>query len=67
VVTRRQAWLVRIFAAWTLWVWGTRIWNVFDGDNSTGFIVVHVALAGISVALAVATLVVVSRVRRTVG
>lgn len=58
---------MRIFAVWTLWVWGTRIWNVFDGDNSAGFIVVHVALAGISVALAVATLVVVSRVRRTVG
>jgi hypothetical protein len=64
-VTRAQANLVRAFAIWTLWVWGTRIWNVFDADNSTGFVVVHVGLAVVSVALAVAALVVVSRVRRS--
>jgi hypothetical protein len=64
IVTSRQAWLIRIFAIWTLWVWGTRIWNVFDDDNSVGFVVVHVGLALVSVALAVATLVVVARVRR---
>ena len=66
-MTSRQAWLVRIFALWTLWVWGTRIWNVFDGDNSVGFVVVHVGLALVSVGLAVATLVVIVRVRRSAG
>ncbi len=63
-MTSREAWLLRAFALWTIWVWGTRIWNVFDADNSVGFIVVHVALALVSVAFAVAALVVVSRVRR---
>lgn len=56
--------MIRIFAGWTIWVWGTRIWNIFGDDNSTGFIVVHVGLALVSVILAVAALVVVSRVRR---
>jgi hypothetical protein len=63
-VTRNQAILLRAFALWTIWVWGTRIWNVFDGDNSTGFIVVHIGLAMVSVLFAVGALVVVSRVRR---
>jgi hypothetical protein len=45
-------------------VWGTRVWNVFDGDNSAGFIVVHVALALVSVGFGVAALVTVSRIRR---
>ena len=63
-MTRRESWLFRAFAIWTLWVWGTRIWNVFDDENSTGFIVVHLALALVSVAFGVAALVVVSRIRR---
>jgi hypothetical protein len=65
-VTRTQANLLRALALWTLWVWGTRIWNVFDADNSVGFVVVHVALALVSVVLAMVGLVVVSRVRRAV-
>jgi hypothetical protein len=56
--------LFRAFALWTIWVWGTRVWNVFDGDNSAGFIVVHVALALVSVGFGVAALVAVSRIRR---
>jgi uncharacterized membrane protein len=63
-VTRSQATLLRVFALWTIWVWGTRIWNILSGDESTGFKVVHTVLAAVSVALAVAALVVVSRVRR---
>jgi hypothetical protein len=63
-VTRSQATLLRVFALWTIWVWGTRIWNILSGDESTGFKVVHSVLAAVSVALAVAALVVVSRVRR---
>jgi hypothetical protein len=63
-VTRSQATLLRVFALWTIWVWGTRIWNILSGDESTAFKVVHTVLAAVSVALAVAALVVVSRVRR---
>lgn len=63
-MTRRESWLLRAFAVWTIWVWGTRVWNVFGDDNSTGFIVVHVALAMVSVAFAVAALVIVGRIRR---
>jgi hypothetical protein len=64
-VTKGQANLLRVFAAWTIWVWGTRIWNIWgDEDTSAGFKAVHTVLAAVSVALAVAALVVVSRVRR---
>ena len=55
---------LRAFAIWTLWVWLTRIWNVFDGDNSVGFVAVHVTLAAVSVVFAAGALVVVGRVRR---
>lgn len=63
-MTRRESWLLRAFAIWTLWVWGTRVWNVFDDDNSAGFVVVHLVLALVSVGFGVAALVVVSRIRR---
>jgi hypothetical protein len=66
-MTSRQAVVLYAFAAWTLWVWGTRIWNVFDADNSTGFVVVHVALALVSVAFAVGAIVIVRSVRRAGG
>lgn len=56
--------MLRAFAIWTLWVWGTRVWNVFDDDNSAGFVVVHLVLALVSVGFGVAALVVVSRIRR---
>ena len=56
-MTRSQATLLRVFALWS-------IWNILSGDESTGFKVVHSVLAAVSVALAVAALVVVSRVRR---
>jgi hypothetical protein len=54
-------------AAWTVFVWGTRINNILrnDDDRSTGFIVVHVVLAVISVAFAVAITRIALRARRT--
>jgi hypothetical protein len=52
-MTKGQANLLRAFSIWTLFVWGTRIKNVFDQNKGTGFVVVHVALALISVAFAV--------------
>ncbi len=64
-MTRRQSVLLYAFSIWTLWVWGTRIWNtVGDDERSTGFKVVHIVLAVVSVAFAVAAAVVVRRVRR---
>ena len=63
-MTRAQANLLRVFAVWTIWVWATRIWNIWTDDQSAGFKAVHTILAVVSVALAVAALVVVSRVRR---
>jgi hypothetical protein len=63
-VERREALLIRVFAAWTVWVWGTRIWNVLgEDDRSVGFKLVHVALALVSVALAAVTWGIVRRVR----
>jgi len=57
--------LLYAFSAWTVWVWGTRIWNIWgDDERSTGFKVVHTTLAVVSVALAVAAWIVVRRVRR---
>ena len=64
-MTRRQALVLRGFAVWTVWVWGTRIWNIWGDDRSTGFKVVHTVLAVVSVAFAVACWVIVTRVRRT--
>jgi hypothetical protein len=60
-----EARVVQAFALWTVYVWGTRIWNVV-GDDERGFAfkAVHVTLAVVSVALAVAAWVVVARVRR---
>ena len=63
-MNRREALVVRAFAAWTVWVWGTRIWNVIGEDErSFGFKLVHVLLALVSVAFAVVTWGIVRRVR----
>jgi hypothetical protein len=60
-----EALVLRAFAIWTVYVWGTRIGNVVgDESRSFGFKAVHVALALVSVAFAVAAWVVVSRNRR---
>jgi hypothetical protein len=63
-MTRGQANLLRAFAIWTMYVWVTRMWNIWRDDQTVGFKVVHTVLAVVSVAFAVACLVVVSRVRR---
>lgn len=67
-MSRRDALVLRSFAAWTVYVWGTRIWNVV-GDDGRGaaFKVVHVVLAVVSVAFAAATWSIVSRARRRAG
>lgn len=55
-MNRREALVLRLFAAWTVWVWGTRIWNIIrdsDPAHGFGFKAVHVVLAVVSVAFAV--------------
>ena len=64
-MTKLEALLLRAFAVWTVYVWGTRIWNIAqDESTSTAFKVVHSVLAVVSVAFAVGAWVVVARVRR---
>lgn len=63
-MNRREALVIRAFAAWTIWVWATRILNVLgDDERSTGFKLVHLVLALVSVAFAVVTWGIVRRVR----
>jgi hypothetical protein len=63
-MTKGQANLIRAFCLWTVWVWGTRIWNIWGDDTrSAGFKAVHTVLAVISVAFAVAVWLVVRRLR----
>ena len=64
-MSRNHALVLRAFAVWTVYVWGTRIWNVVGDDNRNfAFKAVHVVLALVSVAFAVATWAIVSRNRR---
>lgn len=64
-MTRRQSLLLYVFCLWTVWVWGTRIWNIWgDDERSTGFKAVHTVLAAVSVGLAVAAWFVVRSIRR---
>ena len=63
-MTRAQANVIRAFCIWTVWVWGTRIWNIWGDDaRSTGFKAVHTVLAVVSIAFAVAAWVIVHRLR----
>lgn len=51
-LTRRQAWLLVGAAAWTWYIWLTRIWNIVqDAAHSAQFKAVHIALALVSVVL----------------
>jgi len=63
-VSRTDAMILRTAAAWTIFVWVTRIRNIIGDDQSFGFKAVHVVLAIVSVAFAVAILGVASRGRR---
>ena len=63
-MSRTDALILRSAAAWTIFIWVTRIWNILRDDHSVGFKAVHSMLAIVSVAFAVAILGVVSRNRR---
>jgi hypothetical protein len=51
-MTKGQANLLRAFSIWTVFVWGTRIKNVFSQHKGWKFEVVHVSLAVVSVIFA---------------
>jgi hypothetical protein len=66
MLTRKQALVLRAFSGWTIYVWTTRIWNIWrDEARDLPFKAVHSVLAVISVSFAVAALVVVQRNRRS--
>jgi len=68
-VSRTDALILRSAAVWTVFVWATRIRNIL-GDHAPGhgfaFKAVHVMLAIVSVAFAVAIWAVASRGRKRV-
>jgi hypothetical protein len=54
-VTRTQARILMASAAWTLYIWVSRIFILAgQNDRSTGFKVVHFVLAAVSIAFALA-------------
>ena len=53
-MTKGQANLLRAFSIWTVFVWGTRIRNVFNQHKGWKFETVHVGLAVVSVGFAIA-------------
>ena len=64
-VSRRDVIILKSAAAWTLFIWVTRIRNILgDETRDTAFKVVHVALAVVSVVFAVAIWRVATRNRR---
>ena len=65
-MSRRDLIILRAASIWTLWIWGTRIYNILkDGSRSTGFKAVHSGLALVSVAFAIAIWFVAGRNRKT--
>jgi hypothetical protein len=63
--TRARSTLLLAAAAWTIWVWATRIWNIVNEPaHDAAFKAVHSLLALVSVAFGVALGVVGLRMRR---
>jgi thiol:disulfide interchange protein len=62
---RARSTLLLAAAAWTIWVWVTRIWNIVgDPAHDGAFKAVHSLLALVSIAFGVALGVVGWRMRR---
>jgi hypothetical protein len=62
---RTRSTLLLAAAAWTIWVWTTRIWNILnDPAHDAAFKAVHSLLALVSVAFGIAIGVVGLRMRR---
>jgi hypothetical protein len=64
-MSRLDAVVLRAFCVWTVWVWSTRIWNIWgDGGRDFSFKAVHTVLAAVSVVFAVAAWRIVTCNRR---
>ena len=64
-LSRLQGNVLRAWALWTIYVWATRMWNIWrDADRDIPFKAVHSVLAGISIAFAIGGFVIVARGRR---
>jgi hypothetical protein len=64
-MTRREVLLLRVAAVWTVLIWAVFVKNqIGDDTTSTGFKVVHLTLAVVSIAFAVAIWQVASRSAR---
>jgi small neutral amino acid transporter SnatA (MarC family) len=62
---RGRSTLLLAAAAWTIWVWATRIWNIVgDPAHDAAFKAVHSLLALVSIAFGVALGLVGLRMRR---
>jgi hypothetical protein len=62
---RARSTLLLAAAAWTIWVWTTRIWNILnDPAHDAAFKAVHSLLALVSVAFGIAIGVIGLRMRR---
>jgi hypothetical protein len=65
---RRDTLVLRAAALWTVWVWGTRIWNIWNDSARDGaFKAVHTVLAAVSIAFAVALWRIAARSRAVEG
>lgn len=64
-MSRRAAIVLLAAAGWTFFIWLTRIANILgDAERSTGFKVVHVFLALISIGFAIAITLIGARMLR---
>ena len=63
-MSRRDAWILRAAAIWTVYVWVTRMWNIWHDDRGVPFKLVHTVLAVVSIAFAVAIWRVANRNRQ---
>ena len=67
-MTRTESLVLRSAAVWTVLVWSVFVRNLIgDDEHSTGFKVVHLTLAVVSVAFAVAIWRIATRSSRRVG
>lgn len=66
---RVRAWVLLAFAAWNVWVWGTRAVNMVGERTewSVGFVVVHLLLFGGGIAGAAVLGTIGWRMRREAG
>ena len=65
-MTKSEIRILLAAAAWTLYVWISRVVILAGQDESVGFKVVHFVLAGVSIAFAVAIARIGLRYRRGV-